>query len=405
MRSDSRVGVVVVALALLSWLGRADAAGPPKRKPLNMQERDAVLALITAVDAAQTLDTPSDDTLAWDNHVLKAGELSAYVPFRLTLSASAERFKATAMYVRAVSRRDGVRASEEHSSVRDWLLKGGDAPAKSGETVFIGPGEMPVGGPGISSSRQSTAAAAQAFAALALRERQYEKERRAAEAEKKQEERRERDPFRFPFEDYHFVDLKSARTIERALALPPGEYDVYVALVDRARVKTSSPAVLHRTVTIPDWSETLVVSSLILATAVKPLKAPLSGQQQIEHPYAFGLSEVVPVSAPTFTPDEALTVVFQIANYGAPDADLTIDYAFYRTDGARRLFNRTAVQEFSDADLPPPRPWDTQAFTMQSVPLARFAPGGYELEVTVKDRLTRTTARGTVAFTVVSGVR
>jgi hypothetical protein len=56
-----------------------------------------------------------------------------------------------------------------------------------------------------------------------------------------------------------------------------------------------------------------------------------------------------------------------------------------------------------DADLPPANPWTTQAFAMQSVSLASFPPGEYELEGTVRDRLTRTTASGTVAFTI--GVR
>jgi hypothetical protein len=69
------------------------------------------------------------------------------------------------------------------------------------------------------------------------------------------------------------------------------------------------------------------------------------------------------------------------------------------------LFNRTEPQQLSDADLPPPQPWDTRAFAMQSVPLAPFPPGPYELEVTVTDRVTRATARSTVAFTVASGVR
>ena len=74
-------------------------------------------------------------------------------------------------------------------------------------------------------------------------------------------------------------------------------------------------------------------------------------------------------------------------------------------DGGRRLFNRTQPQQFSDADLPPARAWETQAFVMQTVPLAPFPPGRYELEVSVRDRLTRATTTSAVAFTVVSGVR
>ena len=99
--------------------------------------------------------------------------------------------------------------------------------------------------------------------------------------------------------------------------------------------------------------------------------------------------------------NDVLSVVFQIFDYGAPDADLSIEYAFYeRVDGARRLFNRTPTQELTDDDLPPVSPWETQAFTSQSLALRPFPPGDYELEVTVRDRLTRGIARQSVAFSV-----
>ena len=90
--------------------------------------------------------------------------------------------------------------------------------------------------------------------------------------------------------------------------------------------------------------------------------------------------------------------------YGAPDADLRAEYNFFpTTDGSRRLFNRMEPQLFGDADLPPPQPWTNQAFAMQSVSLKSFPPGQYELEVVMRDRLTRASATGSVAFTV--GVR
>ena len=238
-----------------------------------------------------------------------------------------------------------------------------------------------------------------------------EKQQHAAEEAKRKAETRELDPLLFPFEEYFFFDLAAARggewrNVERALALPPGEYDVYVGLIDRAKIKTSSPAILHRTITIPDfWSDQLALSSLILAKDVRSLKAAFAAPQQAEHPYAFGSAEVIPAPAAVFTTDEALTVVYQVCNYGAPDSDLAANYTFYRVDGARRLFNRTDPQQFSDADLPPAGAWESQAFASQTVPLQPFPPGQYELEVSVRDRLTRATAKATVAFTVASGLR
>lgn len=398
------IKALVAVVALVALVAVVDAAGPPVRKPLGPKEREAILALLKAVDHAQDTDVLSEEGVGWSHHVLKGGKQTAYVPFRLTLAGT--DMKAPAIYVRAVSRRDGMRASEEHSVLRDWVLHGGDVVPRLGETVYVAPGEMPFGGPATMSTRQSTAQAAAASGALQMQQRQFEKERAAAEQARKKEETKERDPFLFPFEDYHFLDLKPGASVERALALPAGEYDVFIGLIDRGRVKTSSAVVTRRRLIIPDyWADELALSTLILARDVRSLKTPFGAAQQSEHPYAFGLAEVVPAATPSFTRDDALTVVYQICNYGAPDSDLTADYSFYRMDGGRRLFNRTNPQVFADDDLPKPGPWETAAFATQSVPLSPFPSGQYELEVTVRDRLTRATAKATVAFTVGSGVR
>jgi hypothetical protein len=403
--SDSvRRGSLVVLTLVVAIGGLAVAASPPARKPLGPREREAILALLKAVDRAQETDVLADDGVGWNDHVLKGGNASAYVPFRLSLGGA--EMKQPAMYVRAVSRHDGLRAADEHSMLREWVLKGGDVVPRPQETVYVGLGEMPIGGIAIASRRETTAAAAAASGALMMQQRAYEKQKAADEAAKKKEETRQRDPFLFPFEDYYFLDLKPGAPVERALALPPGEYDVFVAMIDRGRVKTSSAVVTRHTVRVPDfWADQLALSSIILARDVRTLKAPFAAAEQGEHPYAFGFAEVVPAAAPSFTQDEALTVVYQICNYGAPDADLTADYTFYRTDGARRVFNHTNPQVFADEDLPKPGPWETAAFATQAVPLSPFPPGTYELEVSVRDRLTRATAKATVAFTVSSGVR
>ena len=407
MRSRRLVGVIVVAAAF--WVGPVIASGPPRRRPLGPNEREAVLALIKAVDLVQAADTASHPGLSWDHHILKSANVTGYLPFTLTTTTAG--FRSTAMYVRAVSRHDGVRSSSERSFVRDWLLQGGDVMPRQSETVYVGVGEMPLAGLAGASSKQATAAAAVASAALAMQQKDYEKQKRATDEAKRKEETGERDPLRFPFEEYFFFELAAARDgelrgVERALALPPGEYDVYVGVIDRAKIKTSSPAVVHRTVTVPDfWDDVLRLSSLILAKDVRTLKAAFAGAQQVEHPYAFGSAEVVPAASRVFTTDESLTVIFQVCNYGAPDADLAADYTFYRLDGTRRLFNRTDTQQWSDGDLPPAGGWATQAFASQTVPLQPFPPGQYELEVQVRDRLTRATAKATVAFTVASGLR
>src|SRR5437773_9257006 len=159
------------------------AADAPQRKPLGFDERNAVLALIRAVDVAQQTDVTSADRVVWDGHVLRSGNQLGYVPFRLTLGTPADAFKTAVVYVRAVSRHDGMRASDERSVARDWLLRGNNAPPRMPETIYVGQGEMPVGGPAASASRASVAAPAQALTVLALQQRDLEKQKAAADAQ------------------------------------------------------------------------------------------------------------------------------------------------------------------------------------------------------------------------------
>src|SRR5437868_2226401 len=220
MRSRAVLGVVV--LAAVAHAATVDAAGTPKRKPLGSNERDAVLTLIKAVDLAQTADTESDPSLALDHHILRSGNYTGYIPFTLTTNGS---YKSTAMYVRAVSRHDGMRSSSEHSFVRDWLLHQKDVMPRQAETVYVGIGEMPLAGLAGASSRQSTAAAAAASASLTLQQKDMEKQKRAEDEARRKAETRELDPLLFPFEEYFFFDLANARggaqhRVERALALP-----------------------------------------------------------------------------------------------------------------------------------------------------------------------------------------
>ncbi len=376
------------------------AADGPARKPLSSEERAALLALIKAVDLVQDTDVVSPIELPWAADVIKSVGV-AYVPFRLGLESWNDSSKATAMYVRVVSRHDGYRSTEELSSLREWALHGGAGPPEPLQTIMFNPGELPVGGPAVRSSRRSIAGPAESSAILSLQQKQYEKERAAAEAERQRQETPRRDPYRFPFEEYYFFDGRRSR-VERAMAVPPGEYDVFVGLVDRSRVKSSTPVVVRHRIVVPDfWNLELSLSNLMFVDEVHVLGAPLKPQDQIEHPYTWGRAEVVPSGRTTFRRDEVLSVVYQICNYGAPDTDVTADYQFYRVaDGQRTLFNRTEPQHLTNDDLPLPARWETQGFAMQRVPLASFPPGDYELEVLVKDRLTRGTATQSVAFTV-----
>lgn len=386
----------LAAATLVAVLAATGTAAQSTRR-LDTMDRAAVLELITAVDSAQSSDAARAE-FSWDHHAFKSVNETAFVPLRVTPPEALRTAKGTIMYVRAVSRHGGVRSTEERSFVRDWLMTNPGTVPSPRETVFLGPGEMPVGGPAASSSRASIQAANEASTRLAMHEREYQKDK--LKEESKKIESKEKDPFRFPFEEYYSV---GAGPVERAIALPAGEYDIYIALADRAHLKDRPPVVSQQTLVIPNyWNDQLAVSAPILASEVRTLQSPPSRQDQLAHPYTFGLAQVVPAATPEFSPNEALSIVYQICNYGAPDTDLVANYAFYRrVDGERRLFNRTQPQSLTDDDLPKPSNiWETQAFTMQTVPLQSFPAGSYELEVTVRDNLTRATATAKARFSV-----
>ena len=370
------------------------AAGRPMLGP---KEQAAVLALLDAVDAAQRDGVDADARVLWDTHILKSSAQKAFIPFTISLEGLADAFQSGAVYVRAVSRPRGTPAVEQHSELRAWV-RGNPSASRSDETVTLGTGELPFGGPAAASARRGTQQAAESSAILELQRRQLEKTR--ADAAKSAA----RDPSLFSFEEYYFYDGKSFRdrahrVFSRALALPIGEYDLYVAIQDRAAKKTDRPVILQRRVTVPDfWNDDLRLSTLILTGGMELLKGPLAAKEQSEQPYTFGRAALAPTLTQTFTPADTLTIVYQICNYGAPDAGLTANYQFYRVDGERRLFNGTSPQVLGDDDLPPPMPWETQAFAMQVVPLERFPAGTYELEVTVSDRVRRGTAKAAARF-------
>jgi hypothetical protein len=394
--------VVAWSIAAAGLLVPTARAADAIRKPLGAGEREAVLALMTAIDQAQRAESVAAAPLLWDPAVLKTSTGSAYIPFRLRMADGSDVPKTAMILVRAVSRNNGVARTDQESLLRPWVEAQGFRPTPwLSESVMLAPGDMPVSGPAAASVKRSIQNASQASTALALVTRARDKEKKDLEVAH---------PL-FPFEDYYIVGAKSPRgsdphAIDRALTLPSGEYDVYLAMLDRSR-KDAVPVIARERLTVPDfWNDRLSVSSILFVSDVHALKAAFSGEQQAEHAYAFGRAEVVPAGKTSFTRDEALSVVFQACNYGAPDSDLSAEYNFFRVvDGARRPFNHTDPQEYDDGSLPPTSPWSSQAFLTQAVPLSRFAVGAYELDVIVTDRRTRSTAKGTVAFTVVPEVR
>jgi hypothetical protein len=70
----------------------------------------------------------------------------------------------------------------------------------------------------------------------------------------------------YPFEDAAVFDRPLEGRINRAFTAPPGDYDVYVALVEKASTTLPQPrtAVVKEAVTVPDLESHLTLSSIIV---------------------------------------------------------------------------------------------------------------------------------------------
>jgi hypothetical protein len=159
-------------------------------------------------------------------------------------------------------------------------------------------------------------------------------------------------------------------------------------------------------VDVPDfWDGELNTSSVIVADKVEGLAAPLSPELQRERPYVLGQTEIVPAVDHDFKKTEELTIIFQIYNptLESKKPDVTVEYSFFRKDGAgEKPFNKMAPQQFNAQTLPPQ--FDPEAGYQLaagwSVPLQSFPEGDYRLEIKVSDNKTKKAVTREVRFSV-----
>ncbi len=353
-------GVVVLAMTM-TWLPGVDAApdapslAQAETKLTDRQEED-VQTLVALVDAAVVdRQRVSETGVAWHNDFLKALESKTYVPFTLTIGPDDLEAIPAIMYIRVVGR-----AAIGDTSVAQ--------PGQEAAITEAGGGEVE----GDSSMKEHE------------------------------------------FEDVHFLEPRSSVgqsfQVTRAFAVPAGEYDVYVALLQHPEQEGSpDPATIlvRQPLTVPDyWSDQLATSTLILAERVEPLTAPLSQEQQADQPYTFGSTQIVPVLDPTFDKTDDLSIVFLVYNPLLGDdqtPDVLVEYSFYQQlGGAEEYFNKTNPQAFNGQTLPPQFNLAAghQLVAGQSVPLGTFPEGDYRLEIKVTDRNAGLLLERNVRFTV-----
>jgi hypothetical protein len=192
--------------------------------------------------------------------------------------------------------------------------------------------------------------------------------------------------------------------VQRALVLPAGSYDLYVAVRERqdsiARGQAPQTSVLKREIEVPDFAtKAFTISSPLLAARIDPVGRSLEAREQVMRPYALGGSEITPVQTKSFAASDTLTVLFFVYNAGM-DArgkpDVSADFQFYRLqpDGTGDAVGPPVTQRFDATVLP--REFDLRAkhplVPMQTLPLASIPPGQYRLEIRVSDRIASASA-------------
>jgi hypothetical protein len=230
--------------------------------------------------------------------------------------------------------------------------------------------------------------------------------------EKEKNDRKKDDKVEYPWDNVHFVDVPENGKISRAMAVPGGEYELFVAIKEKGTGDRKQPpakvGLLRHDLSVPDFTKAeLSTSSVIVAETVEPVQTAMTNEQQQENPYTFGTMRIVPSTTPKFQKTGELQVVFWI--YGATqDAskkpDVQIEYNFHqKTAEGEKYFNKTAPQQLNATTLPPQ--FDMAAGHQLPgslvVPLASFPAGDYRLEIKITDKPSGKTLTRDVGFSVV----
>ena len=378
----SRLGRILATCA-----GALLFAGPlMAQQSLSWPQREQAERLSGIADAvADGALAGGDAWVKWDHHFLRGMAGRVYVPFSVFIDEAPGAFSSLGLYVRVANHGEDSSAGLERMRRERYVgFEHGQVPVNVPERDFA-PRGSPVAGENSAMLR------------LAHPENV--------------------DEATYPFEDVHFVnfgDSIAGRTpvVRRALTVAPGDYDVYVAILETTPqgegIPRAKSAVMKRRLVVPPFAHSdLQLSSLIVAEAVDTLAAPLSPQEQLLRPYALGAAEIVPARDTIFQPSENLSLVFFVYNLLTDAADkpnATIQYRFFRHSAGRtEFFQATAPQEFNAGTLPDTfalEAFGHQLPASQAVPLARFPEGAYDLDIRVTDNLAERTVTRRLSFVV-----
>jgi hypothetical protein len=399
-----RIGVA--AFIVSTCLGASASAQSPD---LSRAQRDLLGAMVSAVDGASAAAETDDASLRI--HVMRASDGSHYVAFRIAAPPSSPLPGGRiALYVRLAASSASASQRAERSLIREWLAGTQAAPPPNAYNRGIAIGDMPVMGAtgNIANPARAPMNAQTADLAAMDLERRRARERQEARDRQRRAELEGHSASTsdtLPFEDFDLASPPS-RVIERALTAGPGDYFLYLAWADPG---ASKPAVhiVKKRLTLPAATTTeLTIGSVILADSIQIRKAPYQPAEQASHPYAIGLTEIVPSPDASFTDNENLSVVFQVINAMASDAGKpNVDIAFEVVrvvNSQEQPVAALSPQNYSDKNLP--ADFDLRVghplFATVSAPLASLKRGSYRLKILVNDRVGGRTATADTDFTV-----
>jgi hypothetical protein len=207
-------------------------------------------------------------------------------------------------------------------------------------------------------------------------------------------------------EDVLFFELPKDGRLNRGLWLPPGEYNVFVAMQEKPQKDPPRSVVLKQPITVPNLSDGFALSSVILAESLEPAPATSKKQSQLDDPFSIGGTKIVPVANSRLPRAGELTAVFFLYNPAAGNAgkpDVLAEYGFFERVGAGAVpFRTSPPQAFNAETLPATFDLAAKQQIMGglAVPLSGFPVGEYQLEVKATDKVSGQTITRTVDFSV-----
>jgi len=243
---------------------------------------------------------------------------------------------------------------------------------------------------------------------LALYVRAVSKVPAAAPAEK---DKKDEKKVEYPWDDIQFLDVPADGRVVRALAVPGGEYELFVGLKEKSTGKKdqdqkAKTSVFRKDLSVPDFNKPeLTTSDIIVARSVEAAQMQ-DAEGQRSNPYTFGTMKVTPSPDGKFGKTSEFSVVFWI--YGVTPAamqkpDVLVEYSFHqKLAEGEKYFNKTAPQALNGQSFPAEFDLSLGHLVMGSlsVPLASFPAGDYRLEIKISDKPSGKTVTKSVAFNI-----